>query len=149
MVIYGVWLPMIDHVRQALKEIDGFAHPFPFDEQTATEIATIVANLRRAAIEKGYPTVAKACRVNSLLLSVQQAYEVIAECLSTFNLDQEWYSPSEVAGLLGKSDYTIRERWCNGGRIECEKNVDTGKWQIPGHEVSRLLAGGQLHTPAK
>ncbi len=58
--------------------------------------------------------------------------------------EKEWYTTRELADILGKSHYTIQERWCNDGRIECEKDPNTGKWRIPGHEVRRLRAGGSL-----
>lgn len=55
---------------------------------------------------------------------------------------KEWYSPGEVAEILGKSEFTVRERWCNSGRIECKK--DGANWLIPHHEVERLRNGGGL-----
>jgi hypothetical protein len=58
--------------------------------------------------------------------------------------EKEWYTTRELAEILGKSPYTIQERWCNDGRIECEKDPGTGKWRIPGSEVRRLRAGGGL-----
>ena len=58
--------------------------------------------------------------------------------------EKEWYTTSDLAEILGKSQYTIQERWCNDGRIECEKDPNSGKWRIPGHEVRRLRAGGSL-----
>lgn len=57
---------------------------------------------------------------------------------------KEWYTTSELAKLLNKSQFTVQERWCNEGRIECEKDGENGKWRIPGDEVRRLLAGGSL-----
>ena len=58
--------------------------------------------------------------------------------------EKEWYTTRELAEIVGKSDYTIREHWCNDGRIECQKDPGTGKWRIPGSEVRRLRAGGSL-----
>ena len=58
--------------------------------------------------------------------------------------EKEWYSTTELAELLGKKDFTIREKWCNQGRIECEKDPDSGKWRIPAEEVHRLQNGGGL-----
>ncbi len=58
--------------------------------------------------------------------------------------EKEWYTTAELADLLGKSDFTVREKWCNQGRIECEKHPDSGKWRIPAHEVHRLQNGGAL-----
>jgi hypothetical protein len=35
-------------------------------------------------------------------------------------MSQDWYTPSELAVLLGKSDYTMRE-WCRLGQIHAQK----------------------------
>ncbi len=57
---------------------------------------------------------------------------------------KQWYSTNEVAALLGKSPYTVRQHWCGKGRIECEKDPDSGRWRIPAKEVGRLQEGGSL-----
>ena len=59
-------------------------------------------------------------------------------------VQKEWYSTNELADALGKSHFTIQERWCNDGRIEAEKDPSSGKWRIPGHEFRRLIGGGAL-----
>jgi hypothetical protein len=59
-------------------------------------------------------------------------------------VEKEWYTTSELAEALGKSQYTVQERWCNEGRIECEKDPENGKWRIPGCEFRRLVGGGAL-----
>ena len=59
---------------------------------------------------------------------------------------KEWYTPRELGEILTKSEYTVRERWCNEGRIECEKDPDSGKWRIPHREVERLRNGGALSS---
>lgn len=56
---------------------------------------------------------------------------------------KDWYSTGEVAELMGVSQYTVQERWCNCGRIECEKEPSSGKWRIPGPEFERLRRGGK------
>lgn len=86
--------------------------------------------------------------------TVDQALNVVAEILGWSQQTQsvlpagtslkEWYTPNELAELMGRSSFTVREKWCNDGRIECEKNQDSGKWRIPGREVNRLLNGGGL-----
>jgi hypothetical protein len=58
---------------------------------------------------------------------------------------KDWYTSGEVATALGKEPFTVREHWCNGGRIDCEKD-ENGKWRIPGHEYRRLINGGGLNT---
>jgi hypothetical protein len=63
--------------------------------------------------------------------------------------EKEWYRTDEVAEILGKSDFTVREKWCNQGRIEAVKDEESGKWKIPGHEVQRLRNGGSLRPQRK
>lgn len=55
-----------------------------------------------------------------------------------------WYSTDELALALDRKPFTVREHWCNGGRIQCEKDPDSGKWRIPAAEYQRMLAGGNL-----
>lgn len=57
-------------------------------------------------------------------------------------VDKDWYSTTELAGALGVTQYTVQERYCNAGRIACEKDPATGKWRIPGAEYRRLVWGG-------
>jgi len=55
---------------------------------------------------------------------------------------KEWYSTGDVAEAMGVSQYTVQERWCRQGRVECEKDLGTGKWRIPSSEYQRLVSGG-------
>ncbi len=57
---------------------------------------------------------------------------------------KEFYSTEELAEALGKKPFTIRENWCNRGKIECDKDA-SGKWRIPGSEYRRLVNGGELN----
>ena len=77
-------------------------------------------------------------RLGALERIVTEVHEIVLGQ----RLEKEWYTTGELAEILGKSQYTIQERWCNDGRIECEKDPNSGKWRIPGHEVRRLRAGG-------
>ncbi len=56
---------------------------------------------------------------------------------------KDWYSTADVAELMNVSQYTVQERWCNCGRIRCEKDPESGKWRIPGTEFERLRRGGK------
>lgn len=62
---------------------------------------------------------------------------------------KDWYSTDELAAAVKKSSFTVREKWCNGGRIECEKDPYSGKWRIPGHEFQRLVNGGSPRQPSR
>ena len=44
---------------------------------------------------------------------------------------------------LDKSHFTIQERWCNDGRIECEKDPTSGKWRIPAMNIGGWSAAGR------
>ena len=86
--------------------------------------------------------------LQSILLLSQQVASLdkkltdIYEIVMAQRVEKDWYTTSELAEALGKSQYTIQERWCNEHRIECEKEPGSGKWRIPGHEFRRLIGGG-------
>ena len=65
------------------------------------------------------------------------------QLLTRQQIEKEWYSTAELAEIMDVKQYTVQERWCNQGRIECMKD-DNGKWRIPGSEVRRLRGGGGL-----
>jgi hypothetical protein len=78
------------------------------------------------------------------LTTVEQKMEAIYSLLTSQKVEKEWHTTTELAEALGKSQYTIQERWCDEGRIDCEKSPESGKWRIPGHEYRRLVGGGAL-----
>jgi excisionase family DNA binding protein len=79
-------------------------------------------------------------RLAAVELQVAEVHSLLLEKKT----EKEWYGTDEVAKILGKSDFTVREKWCNQGRIEAVKDGDTGKWRIPAHELQRLRNGGGL-----
>ena len=59
---------------------------------------------------------------------------------------KDWYSTSEVAEILGKAEFTIREH-CRLGRIDGEKRNgrgEFGEWRISHKELTRLQNDGLL-----
>jgi hypothetical protein len=62
-------------------------------------------------------------------------------------LVKEWYSTDEVANILGKSDFTVRE-WCRLGRVHAQKKGSgRGKyqaWVISHAELLRFQREGLL-----
>jgi transposase len=60
---------------------------------------------------------------------------------------REWYSVDEVAGMLGKSAYTVRQ-WCNLGRLIAAKRAErrggTALWSISTAELARYKNEGLL-----
>ena len=63
---------------------------------------------------------------------------------------KEWYSTAEVAKLLGKAEFTVRE-WCRLGRVKAEKKKSgrgvAGEWIISHEELTRLRNHGLLPEP--
>ena len=78
------------------------------------------------------------------LAGLESQVAEIHQAIMAQQVQKEWYTTSELAQAMEKSHYTIQERWCNDGRIECEKDPESGKWRIPGHEFRRLVGGGAL-----
>ncbi|MEZ6048765.1 MAG: helix-turn-helix domain-containing protein [Planctomycetaceae bacterium] len=63
---------------------------------------------------------------------------------------KEFFTPTEVAEMLGKSSYTVRE-WCRFGRIEARKRPigrgDALEWEITASEIERFKNHGLLPRP--
>jgi hypothetical protein len=76
--------------------------------------------------------------------ALEEKVAEIHQTVMAHRVEKEWYTTAELAEAVGKKQFTIQERWCNDGRIECEKDPDSGKWRIPGAEYRRLVGGGAL-----
>lgn len=60
---------------------------------------------------------------------------------------KEWYSVSEISGILGKAEFTVRE-WCRLGRVNASKR-DCGRgksqeWIVSLEELKRIQNEGLL-----
>ena len=56
---------------------------------------------------------------------------------------KESWSPEELAGVLHRKPFTVRE-WCRLGRIPAEKDKYSRLWRVADKEAQRLIAGGGL-----
>lgn len=63
---------------------------------------------------------------------------------------KDWYSTAEIAKLLGKAEFTVRE-WCRLGRVRAEKKQCgrgvAGEWVISQEELTRVRNEGLLPEP--
>jgi transposase len=85
--------------------------------------------------------------------AMNQVQDQLAQVMATLNLlmvkhaIKDWYSTQEVAQLLNKSAYTVRE-WCRNQRVRGEKkNSGRGKhqsWVISHQELLRIQKEGLL-----
>jgi Helix-turn-helix domain len=88
--------------------------------------------------------------VSVLLKSILERLDDIAAKLdaSPGQCDErQFFSTSEVAVLLGKAEFTVRE-WCRLGRIEAKRREcgrgKRGEWMIAREEVERVRNQGLL-----
>jgi hypothetical protein len=60
---------------------------------------------------------------------------------------KEWYSTAEVAKLLGKAEFTVRE-WCRLGRVRAQKKKCgrgvASEWIVSHEELTRVRNEGLL-----
>jgi hypothetical protein len=60
---------------------------------------------------------------------------------------KEWYSTAEVATILSRAEFTVRE-WCRLGRVRAEKKKcgrgATSEWIISHEELARIRNEGLL-----
>jgi hypothetical protein len=64
------------------------------------------------------------------LEKIESLLTVLVECQKV----REWYSTDEIAAVVGKSEFTVRE-WCRLGRIRAEKR-HSGRGAFPAWCVS-------------
>lgn len=73
--------------------------------------------------------------------------EAVLQSLVQERAIKDWYSTAEVAELLGKAEYTVRE-WCRQGRIQAKKkDYSRGaypEWLISHDELTRYRNVGLL-----
>ena len=63
---------------------------------------------------------------------------------------KDWYTTTEVATLLGKAEFTVRE-WCRNRRVKAEKREcgrgRSREWVISHEELKRIQNEGLLPLP--
>jgi hypothetical protein len=71
----------------------------------------------------------------------------VTELVEAGQQEQESYSTAEVAKLLGKAEFTVRE-WARLGRIHATKKQSgrgpAGEWTISREELARIRSEGLL-----
>jgi hypothetical protein len=81
------------------------------------------------------------------LLERLDRIEAALESLVRQRTIKDWYSTAEVAKLLERAEYTVRE-WCRQGRIRAKKKEcgrgKGGEWLVSHEEFVRLRNEGLL-----
>lgn len=92
-------------------------------------------------------------RIESLESQVNELESVLHELrdlLVTQRTVKDWYSTIEVAEILGKKPYTVRE-WCrlqrvNANKALCGRGCEE-EWRISHEELTRISNEGLLPVP--
>lgn len=83
------------------------------------------------------------------ILARLAAIESLLSTLVEQRTVKEWYSTAEVAKLLGRAEFTVRE-WCRLGRIRAEKKKSgrgpASEWIVSHAELTRVRNEGLLPT---
>lgn len=74
---------------------------------------------------------------------IEQTLAVLVKCQTI----QDWYDTKTAAGILGKSQYRVRE-WCRLKRVRAEKRPcgrgRSKEWMISHEELERIKSEGLL-----
>ncbi len=84
--------------------------------------------------------------MNDFLKRLERIEDVLQQLLEQKTV-QQFYSTSDVARILGKAEFTVRE-WCRNRRVVAEKRPcgrgNSQEWMIEHAELERIKAEGLL-----
>ena len=87
---------------------------------------------------------------NDELLARLAKIETLLASLVEQRTVKEWYSTAEVAAILGKAEFTVRE-WCRLGRVHAQKKKSgrgvASEWIVSQGELTRVRNEGLLPDP--
>jgi hypothetical protein len=91
-------------------------------------------------------------RIENLLVDILAVATVVRDRTNSQTHTKEWYTPAEVADILGKRPYTVRE-WCRLQRINARKRPagrgEADEWEVSADEIERYRNHGLLLIPRK
>ena len=87
-------------------------------------------------------------RVAERLAAIEEVLRNLVEQKSI----KDWYSTAEVAAILGKAEFTVRE-WCRLRRVKAEKKNCgrglAGEWIVSHEELTRIRNEGLIPRAEK
>lgn len=76
--------------------------------------------------------------------------ETLLQSLVEQRTIKDWYTTTEVAKIVGKAEFTVRE-WCRLGRVRAQKKKCgrgvSSEWIISHEELTRVRNEGLLPDP--
>jgi excisionase family DNA binding protein len=79
----------------------------------------------------------------TLLLERLERIEQTLQALVVQRTVKQFYTTAEVAEIVGRSEYTVRE-YCRKGQIQAEKAPNGRGWLVPHAELERLRNYGAV-----
>lgn len=88
-------------------------------------------------------------RLNALETRLDRIENLLEQLVSA-KAAKDFYSPREVAAIVGRSEFQVRE-WCLSGRVSASK-MESGHgrsrgWKIAREELDRYRSHGLLPCP--
>ncbi len=113
------------------------------DSETARVEVTRIAESRQATVAMLQALLTLAERLIRTESMVQEVHDIVKNQQPR----KDWYSVSEVAALLGKAEFTVRE-WCRLGRVNANKRQcgrgNSQEWIVSHDEMTRIQNEGLL-----
>ena len=85
--------------------------------------------------------------MSELLVQRLERIETLLEQLISQRTVKDWYTIAEVAQMLGRAEFTVRE-WCRLGRVSASKRAcgrgHAKEWIISHEELTRIQNEGLL-----
>ncbi len=78
---------------------------------------------------------------------MEETLAEIHEMLANRQIEKDWYTVREMADILKRSEFTVRE-WCRLGRVFAEKRTcgrgHSKEWIVASEELTRIQNEGLL-----
>jgi excisionase family DNA binding protein len=83
--------------------------------------------------------------IDTVLIRLDRIEAALSQILQQ-RTPKKWYTTSEVAQIVGKAEYTVRE-WCRQGRVQAEKAPNGRGWLISHEQLETIRNHGPLPIP--
>ncbi len=113
------------------------------DDEVARVEVTRITDFRQALVAM----VQTLLTLDERLARSESMVQEVRDILTNQQPQKDWYSVAELAALLGKAEFTVRE-WCRLGRVHANKRQcgrgNSQEWIVSHEELTRLQNEGLL-----
>ena len=113
------------------------------DSETARIELARIAESREATVAMLQTLLTLAERLGRTESMVEEIHDIVKDQKP----QKDWYSVAEMAALLGKAEFTVRE-WCRLGRVHAHKREcgrgNSQEWIVSQEELTRIQNEGLL-----